>query len=121
MLNVIYAQGEKKHKHGYIKVLKSLQHKTQKIILGTFLATSILALNIETFIFPISQNLKQIACKTAVQISCITASDHIKVNQLTKTRRNKILLKVLYLHIERKARIQFNKLEKIQPYIMILW
>ena len=59
-------KGEKRHNHGHVKVLQSLQHRVQKTISGAFQATSIPALDIETFILPIFQRLEQIACKAAV-------------------------------------------------------
>lgn len=114
-------KGEKRHNHGYVKILQSLQYRAQKIISGAFYATSIPALNVEIFIFPICQRLEQIACEVAIRIFCTTASDHIAVNRSTKTRRDKTPLKVLCLHVEHKAGIHSNKLEKIQPYIVLLW
>ena len=114
-------KGEKRHNHGHVKVLQSLQHRALKTISGAFQATSIPALDIETFILPISQRLEQIACEAAVRISCTTASDYITANRSTKTRRDKTPLEVLCLHVERKAGIHPNKLEKIQPYIVPPW
>ncbi len=73
-------KGEKRHNHRHVKVLQSLQQKTQKTISGAFQAPSIPALNLETFIILIFGKLEQIACEAAVRFSCTITSDQITAN-----------------------------------------
>lgn len=113
--------GEKRHNQGHTRTLQSLQHKAQKVISGGFQATSIPALFVETFIPPIPLKLDQIACTTATQILCSTASDYIIGIRSTRKRREISPLEVLCMRIERKTGTQPKNLEKIRPYIMSPW
>lgn len=100
---------------------KSLQYKAQKTITGAFTATSKSALNIETYILPVKQRLKQLACKSALRIATTPTYQQIMECRSQKRTWIESNLEILLSTIQKQTGFKPEDIEISAPFLAPPW
>ncbi len=111
------------HTKELVTSLNSIQAKAARIIGGAFKATSIPALNVETHLLPMKQQLWKAKSLALARILSSTTQLKVRPNQATVPRGStrKAPLQFLFQELAKQTVVDLEILEKIPPTIAAPW
>ena len=111
------------HTKELVTSLNSIQAKAARIIGGAFKATSIPALNVETNLLPMKQQLWKAKNLALARILSSTAQLKVRPSQTTGSmnRNRKAPLQFLFQELAKQTVVNLDTLEKIPPTIAAPW
>ena len=110
------------HKKYILKALQTIQGRANRVVTGAFKATSLPALDIETFLLPISFRLEKLASESLLRIASSQLYETIiKKRPKPAQLRQLSPLENLTRQFEKRSGLRIANLERTVPFIVSPW